>query len=173
MTPGRLVSGSGCSWVSCSPFLSQLVGPSGPSHHPKDHDTPKLPCPDRGCRLQEDRSCGPGKILGGDPKGLGVTLGRRGFLLFLSLGRQVAAPDPQMHSPSPHLGACRGAHRCKAGSPPGGQGVKSSRALTSPGVAWSGCPEASRTHCCTDQPPVGPSLLLLFHLPNYQAEVAV
>lgn len=75
-------------------------GGTSPSHHPKDHDTPKLPWPDSGCRLQDDRSCGPGRILGGDPKGLGVTLGRRGCLPLLSVGRQVAAPDPQTHSPT-------------------------------------------------------------------------
>lgn len=67
--PGKLVNK--CSWVSCSSlFLCQLVGPSGsyhhysmwggllPPHHPKDRDTPELPWPGRGCRLQEDRSCG-------------------------------------------------------------------------------------------------------------------
>lgn len=97
---------------------------------------------------------------------------------FLSTGGQVPAPDPR-HATPPCLGACRGTHaQCfESGFSPGGlrgHRVKSKQSppYLSPRVAWSGGSGAPpHTLARISLPWALP--LLLFRLPNYQAEVAV
>lgn len=102
-----------------------------------------------------------GRTLGGDPKGLGVTVGR--------------PPDMQ-----PHPASRMQRHACtvlESGSSPGGLSghrVKSkqpSLPLSQGGLEWG--PEAPHTHTLARISLPWALPLLLFRLPNYQAEVAV
>lgn len=97
---------------------------------------------------------------------------------FLSMGQQVPASDPQTCNPT--LPQRMQRHACTAlesGSSPGGLSghrVKSKQSpfYLSPRVAWSGCPGAP-THTLARISLPWALPLLLFRLPNYQAEVAV
>ena len=99
---------------------------------------------------------------------MGVTVGRR----------ECLPQSPSLAAP-PHLGACRDthAHCSQVGSAPQGLSGHSVASKQSPPYLSPEWLEAgaqkSPPHSCTDLPPVGPSPLLLFRLPNYQAEVAV
>lgn len=150
-------------WLPACPVLWSL-----PPHHPKDRDAPEFAWPGGGCRLQEEGAVDSRRILGGDPEGLGVTMGRRECL-----------PLPLHRVAPPHL---RTRTRCfEVGTSPGGglggHRVQSKRSPpTSPRVALSGKPITPPTHTHTlariSLLRALPLPLLLFRLPNYQAEVA-
>lgn len=109
-------------------------------------------------------------------KGSRVTKGRRECLPpSPSTGGWGAAPDPSLAA---RPASCRGmhAHCSKVGSSPGEPEWAQCHKQTEPPLplpGWLGAGPRSPPHTCTDQPPVGPSPLLLFRLPNYQAEVFV
>lgn len=117
VTPGRLASR--CSWVSgCPSFFCQFVGPSGPYYRHSVGDTslpitPKTTIPLSvpgqigNVGFRKTGAVDSGRILGGDPEGLGITVGRRECLpLFPWAGG--LHPHPADVQTSPCLSACRG-----------------------------------------------------------------
>lgn len=101
----------------------------------------------------------------------------KGMPASLSTGWRGAAPTPQTCRPRPASARVEGtrAHCSEAGSSPEGRGrrVKSSQPSL-PLLGRLGAEaQKPRPPPLHGQPPVGPFPLLLFRLPNYQAEVAV
>lgn len=118
------------SWAIWS-LLPPLRGGHLPPHHPKDHNSPELPWPDRKCRLQEDRSCGLWENLRWRPGRAGGNRREKGVACLSFHGLAGCAPTPQTCRPHPASVRVEGtrAHCSEAGSSPEGQGrgVKSNQ----------------------------------------------